>query len=211
MNSNAGHSNLLYYAMGGIFSEFTHLLQERYPAITLEFTYYQPHEMYRSLLAGKIDVGNMPRAKYPQSEEIRFHRFQKENMVAVMRSDHPLAMLDSIQLEMLCHETIVELEEDFCSRICTREMMQREGFVPQKTVLTANIESVPLTVRQTNGIHITGEHCKRQEGRGLKYVPIENPEMKGEMAFLYRIENSNPLIPLFLKEMDQFFTEFQKI
>lgn len=196
---------LMYYTVGGIFSEFTHLLHERYPAITLEFKYFQPHEMYRNLLSGQIDIGNMPKANYPQSDEIRFHKFQKENMVAVMRDDHPLASLDSICLDMIRKETIVELEEDFCSWICTRELMQHAGFVPEKSVMTANIESVPTAVRQTNGIHITGEHCKRQGGRGLKYIDITDPGMKGEMAFLYRMENSNPLVPIFLRELDHFF------
>lgn len=197
---------LMYYTVGGIFSEFTHLLHERYPAITLEFKYFQPHEMYRNLLTGQIDIGNMPRANYPQSEEIRFHRVQRENMVAVMRDDHPLAALESLTLDMIREETIIELEEDFCSWICTRELLQHAGFIPKKSAMTTNIESVPTAVRQTNGIHITGEHCRRQGGRGLKYIDIADPSMKCEMAFLYKMENSNPLIPLFLRELDQFFS-----
>lgn len=201
---------LLYYSTGELFSEFIPKFQEEYPAVSLDFKFLQPHTMYQELLDGKIDLGNMPVANYPQSENIRFHKFQRQNMIAVMRDDHPLADREFISLDMLRGESIVELDEDFCSRICTRELLKHTGFIPAESVLSANIESVPYTVKQSNGIHITGEFCKKQESRGLSYVPIREPGFQVELAFFYSMRNISPLVPIFLKELDQFLEKAKK-
>lgn len=198
---------LLYYSAGELLPEFISLFQERYPAVSIEVKYLQPHTMYQNILEGKIDLGNMPVSNYPQSENIRFHKFQRQNMIAVMREDHPLAERDAVSLDMLRAESIVELEEDYCSRICTRELLRRTGFTLEKSILSANIESVPYTIKQTNGIHISGEPCKKQESRGLRYLPILDQGFQVDIAFFYSMKNISPLVPLFLKELDQFMAE----
>ena len=211
LSANVGKSmagqlklGLLYYSMDDYFSDFLPMFQEKYPLIQLECNTYQPHEMYRDLLNGKIDVGQMAKGNYPGSEQVIFHPFAKTKMVAALHKDHPLAAKDGVWLKELEQEILILLKDDICSRTCVLEMVERCGVDFVNQIETAHIETVPGTIRKIGGVHLTGENCRKQNGRDIRYVAILDKKSAGDEAFLYRKMNSNPLIPLFLAEVDKW-------
>lgn len=196
---------LLYYSISDYFSDFIPLFRTQFPRITLDCQSYQPHELYEALMAGKLDIGQISVGGYPRAEEVRFHRFLKHKMIAIMREDHPLADRESIWLRELIGETCIELKEDYCSRICTHGLLEKCGMAFDKIIEAEHIETVPFVIKETGGFHLTGDSCRKQNVPGLRYIPIADEAFEADMAFTYCLNNPNPLIPLFLREADRFF------
>lgn len=196
---------LLYYSIGFLFSDFLPNFQNQFELIQLDYKNYQPHEMYEELLSGKIDIGYGMVGSYIQSDNIRYHKFSKQGLIAIMKKDHPLAQREFVTLSDLQSSSIIMLTEDTISRSCTQDLFDKLYFKPKEIIDVPHLESVPYIIKKNGGVHITGEHCKNQASDGLRYLRIADNGAIIDMAFMYCITNANPLIPLFLKEVDTFF------
>lgn len=200
---------LLYYSAGDAVSEFIPQFRSQYPGVELELKYDQPHVLYQGLVRQTLDLAALP-VTFSLNDKLSFHRFQRQRMVAMLREDHPLAEQPSVSLAQLRNAPLVELEEDFYSRTCTRELLSQAGFVPAQALSTSNIESAPSAVRQHNAVHLTGEHCSRQNARGIRYLPVSDRNFYTDIALCRLTENTNPLIPMFLAQLDSFLAAWQR-
>lgn len=196
---------ILYYSLDQHFGDFIPMFKKKYPDVDLELRTFQPHELYQDILKGNIDIGELQVSRYPGIEQLHTHIYQKFSMVAIMSKGHFLANRSEVHLAELLDETLIELQEDYCCRIATREMLERQGLVFHKTTFTDNIETISFAIRESNGIFLAGDDCKWQKKSQLVYIPIADKTFIGENAFFYRKSDENPLISLWLKEIDAFF------
>lgn len=194
----------LYYALDD-FAGLIQTLRQRFPAIKIEFKTYQPYELYADIFSGKVDIGAMPAASYPSADKLCFHKYGKGKLVAIMGKNHPLASRESVSLEELKDETLVELSEDFCGRTVTQELLMKKGISFSNIVMTPTTETIITPLIETGGVHITGLNCNKQRNPQLSYIPIADKSALADDAFLYLAENSNPIIPFFIREVDLFY------
>lgn len=197
---------ILYYSLDPHFTDFIPIFKKKYPDVDIELRTYQSHNLYQDILKGNIDIGSLHVGDYPGIEQLNVHEYQKYSMVAIMSNNHLLANRLQVNLEELQNEILIELKEDFCIRITTREMLENEGVVFNKTTLTDNVETISLAIHESNGIFLAGEDCKWQQKPQLVYIPLADKTFVGTNAFFYRKVNENPLITLWLDEIDDFFS-----
>lgn len=194
----------LYYALDD-FAGLIQTLRQRYPAIRMEFRTYQPHELYQDIFSGKVDIGAMPAASFPDANKLCVHKYGKGRCVAIMSKTHPLAARESVSLEELKNETLVELSDDFCGRAVTQELLMKNGVSFSNIVMTPTTESIAAPLIETLGVHITGANCRKQRNPQLCYIPISDKAFQADEAFLYLHENANPLVPIFIHEADAYY------
>lgn len=196
---------LLYYGIAEYYSDFLERFRDKYPDIHIQLSYYNPSELYRALMQGKLDVGDMICARALLGSDLVFHKLYTIRMIALMPESHPLAKKEGIYLREAASETLVDLEEDSVSSICTQEIIRSCGVVFRNTVYSRHVETVPSTVLACNGIHITGERVRGQAYPGIKYVPLLDEQAYAYHCFAHRADNQNALIPIFINEALHFF------
>lgn len=192
---------LLYYIIEDYIAPRLGKFQRAYPDIRLTFQSYQPHQLIRDLLQDRIDIGPVIQTGFSGAEQFQFHPITKDTFIAVMPGDHPLSKRSSIRLKDLENEVIINLKDDPESTAFGLNVMKQCGFIPSRTVLTDQIDSVSFTVLDTGGIFITGSCLAKLPFPGLAKVPIEDKGMEYEMFFAYKHLNQNPALPLLIKSL----------
>ena len=190
---------MLYYSIKRDFGDLLPRFQAEYPNISVATSPYQPHTMYEALLDGKIDIGVLWVADYPGSEHIDFNIIATSNAYALLSTKHRLAGNSSLCMDDLADETIILLEEDTIFTRAVTEALDRSGFTPVRTVFSSNIDTVPFTVKETNGVHIIGGKVVFPQFDDLLAIPIKDKTMLMKRSLAFRRDNLNPAIPHFIK------------
>lgn len=198
---------LLYYGVAEYYSNFLNHFSEKYPGIKLQVSNHQPHHLFQAITGRKLDIGDMVSARGLMQDGLVFHELYPIRMVAMIPENHPLAQRDGIYLSEAAEETLIDLEEDFVSSICTHEIIRRCGVIFKHVQYTKHVETVPAAIIRYNGIHITGERVRRQSFPGIKYLPLKDEQAYASHCFAYLTDNPNTLIPLFVNEACHYFKE----
>lgn len=198
---------LLYYGVAEYYSDFLDQFGEKYPGIRLQVSNHHPHQLYRAIARGNLDIGDMIFARGFLQEGLVFHKLYPIRMVALLPENHPLAKKESLRLEEIANETLIDLEEDSISSICTQEIIRKCGVVFKNVQYTKHLETVPAALLGCNGIHITGDRVKRQAYPGIKYIPISDEDAFTYHCFVHQADNPNKLIPIFINEALHYFKE----
>ena len=198
---------LLYYGVAEYYSDFLGQFSEKYPGINLHVSNHHPHQLYSGVIRGSLDIGDMIFARSFMHKGIVFHKLYPIRMVALLPESHPLAQREQLSLSEAANETLVDLEEDSVSSICTQEVIRKCGVAFKNVQYTKHIETVPAALLQCNGIHITGDRVKRQSFPGLKYIPISDYDAFTYHCFAHLSDNPNRLIPVFVNEALHYFKE----
>lgn len=192
---------LLYYAIDDYFSDFLTLFMKKYPNIQVSCHTYQPQALLNDLMNGKLDVASLLTCPGVGIEGLRCQRIGESRIIAILREDNPLAMASSVSLEALASCPLVVLRQDEYSNRLTRQVLKKNSVFFSDSVYTDNIETVPLTVRMTGGVHITGESCRRQQASGVIYQPISGLHTRFNICIAYVERNPNALLKLLFSEL----------
>lgn len=193
---------LLYYSIGAIFDEFLPEFAQAYPHVDVTCMNYRPQEAYEALLAGEVDVAELPETRGYVRADVRMHSLCATRMVAIVAADNPLAARESIHMADLAGSRVWMFDADEISNTACRRTFAQLGFVPAEVATTHNIESVPQAIRAHGGVHVSGEHCARQGSAGIRYLPILDEQATSQLCLAYLTGNDNPLVPVFLHAVD---------
>ena len=117
-----------------------------------------------------------------------------------MSVDHPLAGREELTLDDLREETTVLLRDDPVSNRCYVEALARVGFAQQRVVYTDNIDTVPLELKRGRYIYLIPQSLPLPGFEGeLVEVPIRAKGLSVTKSLAWRVDNDNPLVPLFLE------------
>ena len=197
--SGALKIGMLYYSIKRDFGDLLPKFQAEFPNISVTSSPYQPHTMYEALIDGRIDIGVLWMARHPGFEQLNYRIIATSNAYALLSVHHRLAGKSSIRMADLADETIILLEEDTVFNKAVTEALDRCGFTPARTQYTAHVDTVPFTVRETNGVHITGGKVVFPQFDDLRAILISDEAMQMERALAYRKDNVNPAIPHFIE------------
>lgn len=162
--------------------------KKEYPDYIIE--YQKSDNIETELRTGGIEVAFLSTMTTSQEDLISIP-FYKEEVLAVLYEDHPLASRDSIHLEELKNEKFVSLCEDVLFEDTFLERYRRVGFIRKPTVSVPAGTDLMRLVREGLGIALMhGDAATTPEYPGLKVVPLE-PRMQYEIRMCYR--NDVPL------------------
>ena len=194
---------MLYYTIRQDFGDAMERFAEEYPNVELKRFSYQPQEMFQALVDESIDIGVLPRADYPNAGYLRFKDILRSGMAALMAANHALAERSALSLEDLRGETTILLRDDPCSNLCYSEALGRCGFVQERIVYTDNVDTVPMELRKGRSVYLVPRGLMPPGFESeLVSVPVEADGLYVAKSLVWRADNDNPLVPLFLEMVE---------
>ncbi|MGI6217491.1 MAG: LysR family transcriptional regulator [Coriobacteriales bacterium] len=178
---------------------------KKFPDIDVNPISFQPSFAYDALLKDEIDLALLFRHDcYPNSDQVRFHDFATEQLVAVMSSENPLASNDSIKWSDLKGETIISFRHNYFSDFI-QQRLRMLGVKPAAYTVSDNIDTLVYTIAETGGIAIEPISVENMKRSKIAFIPISDDMGKVATTLAYRTDNSNPTIPVFLKFVDSVY------
>lgn len=132
-----------------------------YPQAELQIRFEHPHEVYRMVEQGEVDLGLI---SYPEaSKAIQATHWREEPMVLVASAKHPLAKLEEVAPSDLNEHGLIA----FASNLRIRQEIQRNfrqhGVAMRIVAELDNIDSMKQAVMNNSGIAIVPEPAVTRE------------------------------------------------
>ena len=189
---------LLYYAIDDYFSGFLDQFQKKYPGVRLHLRSYLPQQLMDDLRQEKVDIATLFYYDRTTLTDFQIVPIARTAMVVMLHSDNPLNQQEDIFLSDLTKYPLIELRNDAYSNEVTSQCLQKAGIQFSKHCEADNLEMVPMAIRSTGGIHITGESCQRQNAASIVYRTLSDNLPAVTLAFCASSECTNQLVELFL-------------
>ena len=191
---------MLYYTIRQDFGDTMERFSAEYPGVELRRFSYQPQEVFQALAEERIDIGVLPRANHPGAEWLCYQDVLSDGLAGLVSVTHPLAARDVLTLEDLEGETTVLLRDDPYSNRCYTEALERVGFTQRNVAYTDNIDTVPMELKRGQSVYLIPQSLPLPGFEGeLVEVPIRCEGLKVTKSLVWRSDNDNPLVPLFLE------------
>lgn len=150
------------------------------------------------VLDRRIDVamGVLP----DSHEEIRRQALAPEPLVLVVREDHPLAGLDSVDLAALRHEVLLLPSDRRASGFATAivERCETLGFTPKTAAGVSDYEEGFQSVLDGAGVELkTADFVSDRAAHGVVFVPVKEMQAIAVELF-WHADNPSPLIAPFV-------------
>jgi DNA-binding transcriptional LysR family regulator len=196
---------MLYYVIEKYFSDTVMLFKEKYPNVKLSFSSCQPYQIVEQLINDKIDLGLIMNSDFPRSKKLTFHNICSEKFVVLVSENHPFADRKSVALSELKDENFIFFQVDVELNHTIKKSLAERGIFPKKQCITEQVDTLPFTILQTDGICIMIRHMKDIQRKGIVTVDIDDTDFQVDMSFAYKTGNKNPMIQLFLELTDHLF------
>lgn len=133
--------------------EVIYEFQQLYPNIEYELLTGDFYEIEQWVLRGRVDLGFLPHR--PKSHELGFDEFEKDELLAVLPCGHPLAKLDAVPVESLCHEPFILLQKSDDDEVTS--IFDKNKQTPQVRITTWDDYAIMSMVECGLGISILPE------------------------------------------------------
>lgn len=197
---------MLQFMIRQDFEDVLERLADEYPNIEVKGYSYQPQEIFNALSNGSIDIGVLPHVDYRDGNTLQFHDFVTNQLEVMMSKQHPLADKERLTLNDLERYPVVQLEDDPYTSRAFNEALGENGITVTKSVVADNFDMIPLALKTSNAVavkpvdFILGGYDDLIISR-----PICDARCVITRSFVYRKDNKNPAIPLFLNVAKKCF------
>ncbi len=176
-----------------LFEEFISL----YPQVKFKVTIDTSHNVMQALQNRGIHFA-LTEAEFPSSDSVSVNPFMEDELVVIVRPDHPAAKEESISLAELADLPLVMREKGSGMRAFTERMFNKEGisFDDLDIVMELNsTETIKKMVINGIGAAIISKSCltRELELKLLKPLSIKPIPLKRNFYYAYREEG--PLYP----------------
>ena len=183
-----------------VFEEF----KKEHPNITFVARFYPPEKLPELILAGEVDVGTLHSfdlaGEYGADKFGRL-RMYKENYSIVVPPHHPLAKRKSVKLSEIKDENVLELPQlsqpPAISELINRtyERRRKKG---DTYPIPVDFDDLMLQVKMGLGITTLVSAIAHGSPRGCPVVDIEDAETEVDVLLIWKRDNQNPSLPLFI-------------
>ncbi|MGN1360638.1 MAG: LysR family transcriptional regulator substrate-binding protein, partial [Eggerthellaceae bacterium] len=144
--------------------------QSAYPNIAYEILLGDYTEIERWILEGRVDCGFIPLPVHPSLETVLLERDQ---MMAVIPNDHPLAGRAAFPLEALDNEPFMILEKGAGAEVDA--ILKERGVRPRINFTTWDDYAIMAMVEKGLGISILTEMIMRRCPYDVTALPLDKP------------------------------------
>jgi DNA-binding transcriptional LysR family regulator len=155
-----------------------------------------------ALVRGEIDLGVIrgPMAASQIDPQLELLTIQRENLVAALPADHPLASRRRLRAESLRGETFVILERRdapglFASLVSA---MGEAGGVPDDVLEVAEMQTIISLVAGGFGVSLVPASVGQVDRSGVAFLPIAGPTPTIELALAWRSSGDSPARDAFI-------------
>ncbi|MEW1753931.1 LysR family transcriptional regulator [Streptomyces angustmyceticus] len=168
-SSQGAAQEFLPHAMAGF--------RKEHPGTTFQLPVVSPSSATQMVQDGSVDLAvTFSLAPAP---DVRVVHAQRAPIQAMVRSDHPLARRDEIQLRDLLPYPVALTEEGTTNRRLFDLCCSIEGIAFEPLLVSSSSSALSTFVKETNAVSLIGHISVHERLRieGLKAISILNPEM----------------------------------
>ncbi|MEL7567444.1 MAG: LysR family transcriptional regulator [Dehalobacterium sp.] len=196
---------LLYYTKY-IFSPVISSFIKEYPNIKLRYVLRTPIEIVNAVLNHSIDIGFVMNVNlYPK--DLSTVDLYKEPMVVLVNEKHPFAQKKRVSIKELLNEPFINANDNYYkgyfshfNNICNKYDIE----VTEK-ILVPTFEDILFEVQMSKGIAIASASIKSKIQHHIICLDIEEDNFFFTRTMLYRKENINKALPLFIEYVKNNF------
>lgn len=180
---------------GGL-SELLASFAAAHPAITLRVHEQPPAAQINEVLSRRIDVSF--NRSVPRLAELVYEYAWQEEMMALLRSDHPLSARASVSITDLRDDQHVVLRpesSDFATYVMS--CIVASGYQPSVSQQVIDAQSIPSLVAAGFGVSIVPSSIARLTAGPLTFLPIRPNPPISQVYIVYR-QDPVPSLQLFL-------------
>ncbi|MCD7744547.1 MAG: LysR family transcriptional regulator [Lachnospiraceae bacterium] len=195
------HVGYLYYDKDYYVARIRETFHRKYPKVRLVLHPYQPAELEKNLLSGKLDAAIIYGAGYCENADLQSQAFLKIPYSLFVSEHHPLAGLSEIDVsalngeKLLCPEETLQITK---SNIEMERMLEEYGVEIRSMIPVNNFDEVPWILEETGGVYIAPMVNLTVYGNKIvsRYIMPENYSC--DVSVVWENENKNPGIQLLL-------------
>lgn len=144
--------------------------QKDYPGVDFELRMGDYDEIERWTLEGRVDCGFLRLPAHPSLETIPLDR---DDLVAILPEDHPLAQLDRVPLAALCQDPFILLEKGVNREVS--QLFRRHGLTPRVRYTLWEDYAVMAMVESGMGISLLHRLILTRTPYRFAARPLEEP------------------------------------
>ena len=187
---------MLYYAIDNYYAPMLTHYNKHHSNIKLDLYSYQPPFVLEALINKKIDIGFLFRGDYPEANKLTFHSVATEKPALMYSANNPrLKNKKSVLMKDFIGEKLICIESHIWLNHLIQSALGENFALFSDIVPTEHIDTLPLTIMETNGIAIVEEHLiSALTRKGICYAVIEDINLTLD-ACLVTLKNSvNPAV-----------------
>ena len=182
-------------------SEAMRLLRDELPKIEVTISSQYSPLLGDALMKGKLDLAFM-RAE-PNMPDLTYQLVAKENLVAVLPSDHRLAAFDTVDPRELAGETFITVSHTAPTpKVVIEEFISRLGHGIRPAHEVDNLAMAMSLVASTRGIALLPAYAENFLPSSVISRPLAGDSPTIDLVIGYSKTNTSPLLRLFLSRVD---------
>lgn len=158
---------------------------EKHPGVVLDVPLVTSEAAPNLVRDGQLDAALVV-GPLPADSALKRMRAGEQELVAVVRADHPLARRRSVPLIALAREPFVFVPAGTFAAVAIEEICRRAGFSPNVRCRLASLSGLCALVRAGVGVTILPEGSVPQGDRELVELHFERPAPRRAVHLIYR-------------------------
>lgn len=192
----------LYYFIDEYVNPFLKILSESIPSFKPSLSYYQPLPLINALEKNDIDIAITYHYQYENASKFNFLDFSKEKPMIFTWKNHPLRKKESVSVKELKEETFVCLRsKPYTNHVL--KLLRLCGIEDPKIVYCDQIDALDFVLNQTQGISLLPCTIQNMGRKGLYSIPVSDDKLFFPVTIVYKKENTSPLIPIIVKNIQK--------
>lgn len=174
--------------------------QEKHPGVRIILSEGSSAEIAKSLIVHKNELGLIARSTYPPQLKVLF--FSREELVLILRKNHPLTALRKISIKDLARETLIIREKGSGTRDVISEKFREIRVKPSILTEASNVDFIKELVETGNGISFVVKSAVQEEvKRGIlkSRTLVEGPFYLNVNIVYLKNRNLSPSAQAFLE------------
>lgn len=208
-NETVGKLSLgvMYYAISEYVDPLVKRFQKDHNNIDISIRSSQPHQIFRDLNEGTIDLGMMIKFDAIHYKKFNMYSLGKEKSMVITRPDHPFTLKKSVTLADIANETLIllRLETEFCENI--KYLLTKNKSLPKNIIYAEQIDLLSIALEKTNGVFIGQNLLKNMNRNDIAFSEIDSNVFDFEMCFAYLKKNMNPSIQMLFNTWEDLISE----
>ncbi len=184
------------------YSEFC----RKYPDIVVGLYHKDVGEIWNQVNTGETDVGIGFSYSMPEEmDEFELRTLTRERFCLVAPLEHPLATRTSIKMSEVSDKNYISLSVANYDFIKKLDEQSRFAQTENDISVVPSVESLFLKVRSGSGISMVPYPIAQKYGEGCAILDVEDMDSTFDVIMLWRKDNLNPSLPLFVDTLLQGF------
>jgi len=182
--------------------EAMHILRDELPHIDVTVTSDYSPVLADALTRGRLDLAFMRREAH--AADLVFRTVTRETLMAVLPSDHPLALHKSIALREIASEPFVSVSNTAPAlRAVIDDYVRQTGLTMTPAHEADNLAMAISLVASRRGFALLPRYAQNFLPWSVVSRPIKGPVPTIDLVVGYHKANASPILKLFLSKVDE--------